>query len=110
MTEWMVVDSDGIERPGFTPVSTTTEFKYTDIGRVMAHGRAAMVKNHNVVIGTVFSFDDEWYPNSGWYASPDNDAEYSKRRWVGAFKTRKEATQFLRAIEHVNSDWWNFER
>jgi hypothetical protein len=99
----MVTESDGRSRPEFSPVSSARPtVRYTDIGRVIARGRVYMTKTDQV-IGWLFVHDDGRI-----WASPDTPSggKYWAMRWVGGFRNRQEAVQFLRGARYVTSAWW----
>lgn len=100
--------------PTFVPVSTfEPRFTYTDLGTVFPDmpGRAALVRRTGVretVIGCVLSWNDG--PSGRWFATPDTDVPYHERRWVGGFRTRKEAAVYLRGHEDAGAEWFYTER
>lgn len=99
----MITESDGHARPEFSPVSSLRpSVSYSDMGRVIAHGRVYMVKADHV-LGWLFVNDDGRI-----WASPDTpDAgKYWAMRWVGGMLNRQEAVQFLRGARYVTSKWW----
>lgn len=100
-----VVEADGIERPGFVPVSAfRPEVKYVDYGRVLAMGRLyRVVRKSESFLGFIYVHDE-----GDLFASPDRvaDGKYHALRWVGGFKNRQECVQYLRAHQDARSEWW----
>lgn len=104
-----VVESDGIERPGFVPVSAfRPTVKYLDMGRVTAMSRTYRASTvaygcPDRFVGFINVHDDGML-----FCTPDqvSDGRYHALRWVGGFRTRMECVQYLRAHREAAASWW----